>query len=58
MRRVFRQDYLITIAAPASYWYLRHFRISDMAEQLDWINVMTYDIHGVWDADIESLGWF
>ncbi|CAL8102804.1 unnamed protein product [Orchesella dallaii] len=56
MRAVFRSQYLITIAAPASYWYLRHFWIADMADHLDWVNVMTYDIHGVWDADIESLG--
>lgn len=56
MRRVFRRQYLITIAAPASYWYLRHFYIGDMSQHLDWINVMSYDIHGVWDATIESLG--
>lgn len=37
-------DKLITIAAPASYWYLRHFRIGDMSKSLDWINVMTYDM--------------
>jgi len=56
MRKMFKSKYLITIAAPASYWYLRHFHIGDMSTHLDWINVMTYDIHGVWDADIESLG--
>lgn len=47
---------LITIAAPASYWYLRHFKIGQMSQYLDFINVMTYDIHGVWDQDIKSLG--
>jgi chitinase len=56
MRAAFKKKYLITIAAPASYWYLRHFHIAEMSQHLDWINVMTYDIHGVWDADIESLG--
>lgn len=39
MRAVFKGKYLITIAAPASYWYLRHFRIAEMSEYLDWINV-------------------
>lgn len=39
MRTAFKDKYLITIAAPASYWYLRHFAISEMAEHLDWINV-------------------
>jgi chitinase len=58
MRKSYGSKYLITIAAPASYWYLRHFRIGEMSKSLDWINVMTYDIHGVWDALIESLGPF
>ena len=58
MRSDFGEDYLITIAAPASYWYLRHFKIGEMSKYLDFINVMTYDIHGTWDAGIESLGPF
>lgn len=56
MRSAFGPTYLITIAAPASYWYLRHFKIGEMSKYLDFINVMTYDIHGVWDSDIKSLG--
>ena len=56
MRTEFGTNYLITIAAPASYWYLRHFKIGEMSQHLDFINVMTYDIHGVWDRDIKSLG--
>ncbi len=39
MRASFKDKYLITIAAPASYWYLRHFHIAEMSEYLDWINV-------------------
>ncbi|KAM0187753.1 hypothetical protein ACHAPI_010981 [Fusarium lateritium] len=27
-----------------------------MEQYLDWFNIMTYDIHGVWDENIESLG--
>ena len=56
MRSAFSQNYLITIAAPASHWYLRHFKIGEMSKYLDFINVMTYDIHGIWDSDIKSLG--
>jgi chitinase len=56
MRDALGENYLITIAAPASFWYLRHFKIGDMSEYLDFINVMTYDIHGTWDSDIPSLG--
>lgn len=56
MRAAFGSKYLITIAAPASYWYLQHFAIGEMSKYLDFINIMTYDIHGTWDADIASLG--
>lgn len=39
----------ISIAAPASYWYLKQFPISKMADVLDYIVYMTYDLHGQWD---------
>ena len=44
------QDKTVSIAAPASYWYLKQFPISDMAKVLDYIVYMTYDLHGQWDA--------
>lgn len=43
----------LSIAAPASYWYLRPFPIDDMAEHLDYIVFMTYDLHGQWDYGSE-----
>ena len=39
----------LSIAAPASYWYLREFPISEIAKVLDYIVYMTYDLHGQWD---------
>ncbi|KAJ7087999.1 glycoside hydrolase superfamily [Mycena belliarum] len=39
----------ISIATPASYWYLRDFPIGVMAQSLDYIVYMTYDLHGQWD---------
>lgn len=42
-------DKTISIAAPASYWYLKQFPIDKMAEVLDYIVYMTYDLHGQWD---------
>lgn len=39
----------ISIAAPASYWYLKAFPIKQMAEVVDYIVYMTYDLHGQWD---------
>lgn len=39
----------ISIAAPASFWYLKGFPISDIANVVDYIIFMTYDLHGQWD---------
>lgn len=42
--------YTFTIAASAGYNTLTNrFRIAEMAEYLDWINVMAYDLSGTWD---------
>ncbi|KAH7017951.1 killer toxin alpha/beta, partial [Microdochium trichocladiopsis] len=40
----------LSIAAPASYWYLKQFPIKLMAASLDYVVYMTYDLHGQWDA--------
>ncbi|KAJ5742571.1 glycoside hydrolase [Penicillium nucicola] len=44
-------DKIVSITAPSSYWYLQAFPISEMADVVDFINYMTYDLHGTWDAD-------
>uniref|UniRef100_A0A0P0BUL1 chitinase n=1 Tax=Hypocrella siamensis TaxID=696354 RepID=A0A0P0BUL1_9HYPO len=44
------QAYGLTFTAPSSYWYLRWFSIERMAAYADWINLMTYDLHGTWDS--------
>ncbi|KAI8244852.1 glycosyl hydrolase family 18 [Colletotrichum sp. SAR 10_96] len=44
------KDYIVTFTAPSSYWYLRHFDLKGMEAQVDWINLMSYDLHGVWDS--------
>ncbi|KAL2683336.1 hypothetical protein Neosp_007806 [[Neocosmospora] mangrovei] len=45
------RDYIVTFTAPSSYWYLRHFDLKGMETYVDWINLMSYDLHGVWDSD-------
>ncbi|GES66671.1 hypothetical protein ATETN484_0016021800 [Aspergillus terreus] len=40
----------LSIAAPASYWYLKQFPIKDIAKITDYIVYMTYDLHGQWDT--------
>ncbi|EEP82318.1 conserved hypothetical protein [Uncinocarpus reesii 1704] len=50
------RKYGLTITLPASYWYLRGFNLVEMEPHLDWFNIMTYDIHGVWDRNVTSIG--
>lgn len=45
------REYIITFTAPISYYYLRHFDIKAMEEHIDWINLLSYDLHGVWDSN-------
>ncbi|KAK2601575.1 hypothetical protein QQS21_004893 [Conoideocrella luteorostrata] len=42
-------DKSVSIAAPASYWYLQAFPIDRIAKVIDYIVYMTYDLHGQWD---------
>ncbi|OJD14111.1 hypothetical protein AJ78_05511 [Emergomyces pasteurianus Ep9510] len=51
LRSALGEKYGITVALPASYWYLRGFDLKGMAEYVDWFNVMAYDIHGTWDGN-------
>lgn len=39
----------VSIAAPASYWYLKGFPIAEISKTVDYIVYMTYDLHGQWD---------
>ncbi|OIW30765.1 hypothetical protein CONLIGDRAFT_614022 [Coniochaeta ligniaria NRRL 30616] len=41
----------VSIAAPASYWYLKAFPIAAISKVVDYIVFMTYDLHGQWDAN-------
>ncbi|KAH7384645.1 hypothetical protein BKA66DRAFT_608810 [Pyrenochaeta sp. MPI-SDFR-AT-0127] len=56
IKAAFGSYYGFSITLPASYWYLRHFDIAGMEPHVDWFNIMTYDIHGVWDAQNRFTG--
>jgi chitinase len=42
-------DKSISVAAPASYCYLKGFPIAKISDVVDYIVYMTYDLHGQWD---------
>lgn len=48
----------ISFTIPSSYWYLRHFDVPAYLQEdgADWANVMTYDLHGVWDGTDPYIG--
>ncbi|KAJ5662800.1 hypothetical protein N7507_003531 [Penicillium longicatenatum] len=44
------EDKSISMALPASYWYLKAFDpITQFEESIDYYVFMTYDLHGQWD---------
>ncbi|KAF7183510.1 hypothetical protein CNMCM7691_003789 [Aspergillus felis] len=46
----------LSITLPASYWYLQHFDVKQISQHVDFLNVMTYDMHGTWDKGNKWLG--
>ena len=44
------KDYLLTIAAGASNYYIENTEVDKFQNYLDYVNLMTYDIHGPWDT--------
>ncbi|UKZ78670.1 hypothetical protein TrVFT333_006416 [Trichoderma virens FT-333] len=43
----------ISITAPSSYWYLQYFDLQELVKHVNFINLMSYDLHGIWDETNE-----
>ncbi|OBT81990.1 hypothetical protein VE02_09311 [Pseudogymnoascus sp. 03VT05] len=56
MRSAFGTSYGLSVTLPTSYWYLQHFDLEGMAKLVDWFNLMSYDLHGTWDAQSIYVG--
>ncbi|KAI0096381.1 hypothetical protein GGR51DRAFT_568416 [Nemania sp. FL0031] len=56
LRTAFGNRYGISMTLPTSYWYLQHFDLGNIQSNVDWFNFMTYDLHGVWDAQSPFIG--
>ncbi|MCJ1347172.1 hypothetical protein MMC31_005393 [Peltigera leucophlebia] len=49
-------NYGLTITIPSGYWYMQNFDLVAMEKNIDWFNVMTYDLHGTWDSSDKFIG--
>jgi chitinase len=43
------QHYMLTIASPSSGYLLRGMEAFQVTEYLDYVNIMSYDLHGAWN---------
>ncbi|KAH8706988.1 hypothetical protein GQ44DRAFT_831181 [Phaeosphaeriaceae sp. PMI808] len=41
----------LSFTIPSSYWYLKWFDMPGLLKYADWANLMSYDLHGVWDRN-------
>ncbi|KAH9829398.1 uncharacterized protein C8Q71DRAFT_863325 [Rhodofomes roseus] len=57
LKTAFGDRYGISFTAPSSYWYLQHFNVTGLLQWADFVNVMTYDLHGVWDGKDPYIGY-
>jgi GH18 family chitinase len=44
------KQYLLTIAAPGGGDNNSNYEWAELSQSLDWINVMAYDLHGLWET--------
>ncbi|KJZ69269.1 hypothetical protein HIM_11343 [Hirsutella minnesotensis 3608] len=49
VRQLLPAEKTVSIAAPASYWYLKGFPMQEIMKYIDYAVYMTYDLHGQWD---------
>ncbi|WP_194089499.1 chitinase C-terminal domain-containing protein [Vibrio hibernica] len=46
------QYYMLTIAAPSSGYLLRGMETFNVTKYLDYVNIMSYDLHGAWNDHV------
>ncbi|KAL8378735.1 hypothetical protein RB599_008513 [Gaeumannomyces hyphopodioides] len=46
----------LTLTLPVSYWYLKNFDIVKLEPNVEFFNMMSYDLHGGWDNNTKGMG--
>jgi chitinase len=49
--------YGLTITIPSSFWYMQNFDIVAISKTIDWLNVMSYDLHGKYKSSRRMFQW-
>ncbi|KAK3361762.1 hypothetical protein B0T24DRAFT_690163 [Lasiosphaeria ovina] len=55
VRKALPDNKTVSIAVPASFWYLKQFPIKQISAVVDYIIYMTYGLHGQWDYDNKKV---
>ncbi|KAI8932593.1 hypothetical protein NX059_010097 [Plenodomus lindquistii] len=56
LRQAMGPNFLISVNLPAQYDYLKGMDLIRLEAQVDWLNMLTYNLHGPWDANLSGLG--
>lgn len=56
LRNLLGPNKSISVAAASSYWYLRGFPIDQIADVVDYVVFLTYDLHG--QASLDTRAFF
>jgi len=56
LREVMGSDFSISVMIPAQYEYLKNMDPTGLEAVADWLTILTYDLHGAWDADVPGIG--
>ena len=52
----FGHNFGISVTLAPDLWYLQHYDAKGLLANADWLGFMSYDLHGMWDANVPQLG--
>ncbi|KAF2124648.1 glycoside hydrolase family 18 protein, partial [Dothidotthia symphoricarpi CBS 119687] len=56
LRQALGSSWGLSVVLPAQYLYLKNLDPKALEAQVDFFNVLAYDLHGAWDANVPGLG--
>ncbi|KAF2258641.1 glycoside hydrolase [Lojkania enalia] len=56
MKALIGDTFGLSVAIPATFSYMQFFDPKAMEPYVDWFNLMSYDLHGLWDSSYLGIG--